>query len=66
MLRPGAAHGYCVGLIPPASLAGAGVKPVSRAQHPCQFGAGETVVVTDYTLLQMGYGLPLSSTKLAH
>src|SRR5438445_13257528 len=33
-----AAHGYCVGLITSASLAEGCVEPISRAQHPRQFG----------------------------
>src|SRR5262245_40000592 len=34
VLRPGAAPGYCVGLLTPASLAGDCREPMSRAQHP--------------------------------
>ena len=52
VLRPGAAPGYCVGLLTPASLAW----PI--AVRSTQFGAGETVIVTDQTMLQTGYGLP--------
>src|SRR5262245_30328743 len=33
VLRPGAAHGYCVGLLTPASLAGDCREPMRRAQH---------------------------------
>ena len=38
VLRPGAAHSYCVGLITPASMAGDCVWPISRAQHPRHTG----------------------------
>src|SRR5262245_5570503 len=34
VLRPGAAPGYCVGLLTPASLAGDSREPISRAQYP--------------------------------
>jgi hypothetical protein len=34
VLRPGAAPGYCVELLTPASLAGDCREPMSRAQHP--------------------------------
>ena len=34
MLRPGAAHVYCVGLVTPAILAGDCGEPIRRAQHP--------------------------------
>ena len=33
------------------------------AVRSTQFGAGGTVVVTDHTMLQTGYGLPLSCTR---
>jgi hypothetical protein len=47
-LRPGAAHSYCVGLLTPASLAG------PMAVRSTQFGAGDTVVVTDQTMQRTG------------
>jgi hypothetical protein len=51
---PRAAPGYCVGLLTPASLAG------PMAVRSTQFGAGATVVVTNQTMQQTGYGCPPS------
>jgi hypothetical protein len=42
VLRPGAAHGDCVGLLTPASLAG------PSAVRSIQFGAGERAGVMEW------------------
>jgi len=58
VLRPGAAHGYCVGLITPASLAGAVYSQLAVRSTPAKLAGPIAVRSTPASLAEHLPGLP--------